>query len=170
MSLSLNEVVLEQSILARRDPVVARSPVVRGGRFLKRRDNLFDSSEGNQDIVSFPFGITLDEGDLCVHVQHESLDRHHVVTREPVATPAAPCSLIDLHLVPFNRGDSYEVKLYIVTPEARADPGTIEVGSPHPVRFVDMPTLAESVAEVAGGIAINIAGVRLSVQPSRWLR
>lgn len=105
-------------------------------------------NKGNKDLDEFKFGITLGDGDKCIFVTSSSPDRHHEVLQETEISPQSPRGEVDFKLRPFNRRDSYFFKLYIVIPEGAKEPGIIELGSPSPVRFSEMPTVGELLARV----------------------
>ncbi len=124
-------------------------------------DNLFIAeiqvlNRGNTDFTSFSFGVTLSGGDVCIHVEHISPDRHHEVTQKPVTTPQDPSYVIDFLLKPFNRKDSYTFKFYIVIPDSASDPKDIELSTSLPIRFAEMPTASEALSKVAQGFSISI--------------
>ncbi|MGB6067278.1 MAG: hypothetical protein WBG50_20930 [Desulfomonilaceae bacterium] len=100
-------------------------------------------NRGNRDIAEFKFGATLSEGDTCIFVEPFPPDRHHVLRQVMPPTPQVPRNEIDFELEPFNRRDIYSLKLYIVVPEAKVEPSKIELSSPSPIRFIDMPTARE---------------------------
>lgn len=104
-------------------------------------------NRGNRDYSTFSFGLTLADGDTCVHVESLTADRHHFATLPVAVTPANPSRVFDAVLRPFNRADVYTFKVFIVS--SGAMPGSVEVSSSDPVRFVDIPTLAETLSEIA---------------------
>lgn len=125
-------------------------------------------NKGNTDIETFPFGVTLSGGDECVHVELTSPDRHHEVSQNPVITPQNPSNEIDFTLTPFNRKDSYLFKLYIVIPDNAKDPQNIELGSPNPIKFIEMPTVSETLSKAAGGLSVSVGliDIKASMKPS----
>lgn len=116
-------------------------------------------NRGNKDHPAFSFGFTLANGDTAVHVEPYGLDRHHTATLIVPATPGKPATQLDFTLKPFNRGDSYTLKVFVVA--GGAVPGAIMIGSSEPVRFTDMPTLSEAVAAAASGITLNVLGIQI---------
>jgi hypothetical protein len=118
-------------------------------------------NRGNRDFTSFRFGLTFASDDACVHAEPTTSDRHHVATFTPTVTPANPARTVDFALQPFNRSDAYTFKLFIVaggiTPEA------IQISSPEPVRFTDMPSIAETLTKIASSAAIKLGPFELSV-------
>ena len=120
-------------------------------------------NRGNQDLERFEFGATLSEGDRCIHVEAEPPDRHHSVLQPSAPTPQALAQEVDLILEPFNRQDSYTFKVYVVIPEEHSEPGTIILGSPSPIRFVDMPTMGELLAASVGEAAIKVGPLRVGL-------
>ena len=125
-------------------------------------------NKGNTDIETFPFGVTLSGGDKCVHVEHTPPDRHHGVSQNPEITPQNPANEIDFTLTPFNRKDSYLFKLYVVIPDDAKDPQNIELGSPNPIKFTEMPTVSETLSKAAEGFSVSIGliDITASMKPS----
>jgi len=126
-------------------------------------DNLFIAkiqliNRGNQDIAEFRFGITLSSGDSVIYVEPHSQDRHHIVRQVSEVSLRNPASEIDFILQPFNRGDSYSLDLFMVISKNRDKPGTIQFSSPHPIKFVDMPTIGEIMLETLRGFEILSIG------------
>lgn len=113
-------------------------------------------NKGNQDLDEFPFGATLGDGDVCIHVEATPPDRFHMFRVLTPATPHSPQQQVDFALKPFNRGDSYAVKLYLVIPDSRIEPEPIALGSASPVKFVKMPTAGEIFAEVASSEVLRL--------------
>jgi hypothetical protein len=118
---------------------------------------------GNADIAECPFGITLGEGDKCIHLDWASEDRHHAVADLTLLSPAQPVGELDFSLRPFNRRDSYRLKGYVVIPDGHDSPGEIRLSSPRPIRLTDMPSVAETLADIAAGTAVTVGGVKLSL-------
>lgn len=119
-------------------------------------------NRGNRDLDQFPFGITLSGGDTCVHVEQIPPDRHHAIIQETTVRPQSPQSELDFTLKPFNRKDSYLLKLYIVIPEGAKDPQRIGLGSSHPVKFTEMPTVADTLTKAAEGLLLTIGPLDIS--------
>lgn len=124
-------------------------------------------NKGNTDIEKFLFGVTLSGGDECVHVEHTSPDRHHEVFKNSVITPQNPSSEIDFTVTPFNRKDSYLFKLYIVIPDDAKDPQNIELGSPNPIKFIEMPIVSETLLKAADGLSFSVGliDIKASLKP-----
>lgn len=120
-------------------------------------------NRGNRDVEKFPFGITLKPGDKAVYIEHEAPDRHHQVTKITAVTPGNPADELDFELVPFNRGDSYSLKLYVVIPEGREEPGKVQLSSSQPVRFTDMPTIGELVSQAAKSTILDVGFMKLTI-------
>jgi hypothetical protein len=109
-------------------------------------------NRGNRDFEIFEFGLTLAPSDHCVHVEQAASDRHHIVSIVPTITPADVSNTLDFKFTPFNRSDAYTFKLFIVA--AGAEPGPVQFSSARPVRFIEMPSVAE-LAAIAGKIALD---------------
>jgi len=122
-------------------------------------------NRGNRDLATFDFGITLTDGDKVVHVEPSGLDRHHTATLKRACAPSSPSSVLDFELRPFNRGDSYTMRLFIVA--ASDEPGAISIGSSEPVRFTEIPSVVETIAEAARTVSIGIGPLVVSVGSRR---
>ena len=103
---------------------------------------------GNCDYDSFDAGITLAEGDKAIHVEAVSDDRHHVVRQVTPVGLSTAVSELDFQLKPFNRRNSYQINIFVTIPESHDAPGQVSLSSPHPVRFVEPPKVAETAAEL----------------------
>jgi len=111
-------------------------------------------NKGNCDFESFPFGITLIEGDQVVYVDYKSQDRHHDLRVSTTVSPSSPKNEIDFVLKPFNRRDFYSLKLYTFVLEGKEKPGPIDISTTEPIRFTDMPTIGELVAQAAEAVPV----------------
>jgi len=78
-------------------------------------------------------------------------------------SPAKPVRQLRFSLRPFNRRNEYTLKLYLVLPVGVKDPQPILFSSPEPIRFVDMPTVAETLAQVAEGSIAKIGPFYLKI-------
>jgi hypothetical protein len=68
-------------------------------------------------------------------------DRHHVITSDTEITPKNPVNTLDFILKPFNREDSYRLKVFVVA--GKDKPSPIKISSSEPVRFISIPALVE---------------------------
>ena len=118
-------------------------------------------NRGNRDLAAFNFGITLAAIDRVVHVEPTSRDRHHISTLKVLCTPASPLSSLDFELRPFNRGDSYSLRLFVVAGGSRPEP--LAIGSSEPVRFTDIPSVAETLAAAASSVSLSIGGLEVRI-------
>lgn len=71
-------------------------------------------NRGNRDLANFSFGLTLSPGDEAVHVDPTEPGRHHMVSLTSPVSPATKTATPDFTLKPFNRGDAYTLKIFIV--------------------------------------------------------
>jgi hypothetical protein len=118
-------------------------------------------NRGNKDLEQFESGATLGDGDRCIYVETSPPDRYHQALQISPVTPQVPLQELDFRLRPFNRGDSYSFKMYIVIPENQEEPQGIALGSPSPIRFVDMPTVGEILARAASEAAVSVGPLRI---------
>jgi hypothetical protein len=77
-------------------------------------------------------------------------------------TFADPKSKIDFFLRPFNRKDSYLLRLLILTSEKSKQLSDIEFSSPEVIRFVDLPTTKELVGKVARSTSLSLGPFNIS--------
>jgi len=136
-------------------------------------DNLFlldvrIVNRGNRDMAQFPFGVTLSEDNKAIHVESVTPDRHHAVIERSDVTPAAPKGEVDFALQPFNRADTYLLKLYVVLPDGRERPGPIAISSPEAIRLTTMPSVGELLAQAARSAVVKVGP--MSLQLSRRSR
>lgn len=106
-------------------------------------DNLFIATviltnSGNKDIEKFICGITLPENIKAVKIETVPQDRHHSVLLKSDVKFDKTSNEIDFELIPFNRKDAYEIKLYLTISKETLELSDIKLGSPHPIKFVAM--------------------------------
>jgi hypothetical protein len=65
-------------------------------------------------------------------------------------------------LRPFNRGDSYSLRLLIISHEPKKQPGEIHFSSPHSIEFVNLPTITEVLEKTAASTSIALGPFNLS--------
>jgi len=118
-------------------------------------------NRGNKDLASFSFGITLSEMDKVVHVDPSGQDRHHVASLQSQCSPANPSSTLDFELRPFNRGNAYTLRLFIVAAADR--PKSLRVSSAEAVKFTDIPTVAETLAVAASTLSVKLGPFEVRV-------
>lgn len=118
-------------------------------------------NRGNRDLAAFNFGITLSSLDKAVHVEPQARDRHHVATLRGACTPALPSSDLDFELRPLNRGDSYILRVFIVA--GGEEPESLSIGSSEPVRFTEIPSVAETLAIAASTLSVKFGPLEVRV-------
>jgi hypothetical protein len=121
------------------------------------------SNESKQDFDILKFGITLSDDNFAVYAEVQSSDRHHHIEQLTPVTFAEPKSQVDFIVQPLNRGDSYFLRLLILTSEDKEHPGEIDISSPQAVCFVDLPTVAELIEEAANRASIRLGPFRISL-------
>jgi hypothetical protein len=118
---------------------------------------------GNQDLSSFPFGMTLTNGDKAIHYDAASPDRHHPIEHHSEVGFHNPNGYLDFTLQSFNRGDVYKFTLYVIAGKPRTTASEVQLSSSKPVTFkstknielaLDLTTMSVSI----GGIRISRAG------------
>lgn len=135
-------------------------------------DNLFRlritiTNRGNHDLPEFKFGITADKGDMVIWAEAEGPDRHHTITDLTGVGPMRPCEEVDFCCSPFNRGDTYQISLFMVAPAQRSEPSMPQLSSPVPVKFTEMPTIGEimrAALVTSATLAITRGNVAMSIQ------
>ena len=122
-------------------------------------------NRGPIDHPEFPFGVTLPSGDHVVQAifaEGAGADRHHSID---VISPVSPDSLsheVDFKLTPFNRGDIYSVRTYmVVRSQDNRDPTPedVELSSSVSAKFIHLPTVSETLmsgASVAARFALQV--------------
>lgn len=111
-------------------------------------------NRGNRDLPAFRFGITLSSADKVVHVEPRGGDRHHVASLQSTCSPASPTSNVDCELRPFNRGDVYILRLFVVAGAKVPEP--LIVGSPEAVRFIGNVSVTEALALVGRSFFLDL--------------
>ncbi|SRR5258708_1393531 len=124
--------------------------------------NIEVANRGNRDYPEFKIGLTFSDGDVALHCAVGLMDRHHQAQIRTQLGPGAPTGEIDFLLVPFNRKDQYKFTLYVVARDGAGKLGKINLGSPAPVTFNQVPTVAETLAKAAK-VALEIGPFKISV-------
>jgi hypothetical protein len=117
--------------------------------------NLELINKGNRDLPTFSFGATLAPGDVCAHCDMQSSDRHHKTNLLTAIGPGSPTVELDFVLSPFNRGDVYTFKLYIIVVDGKDSPGELKLSSTEPIIFKALLNLPEVALEAASSISIG---------------
>lgn len=100
-----------------------------------------DVTVKNRSTSNFPefeFGVAVRYA-KCVHVAWEDPDQHHTITLIDEVNPSEPRSKLRFRLHPFNRRDSYSLRLYLSPNSESEKPEVHAFSSPQAVRFVDEP-------------------------------
>ena len=103
-------------------------------------------NKGNQDLKEFKFGLSFEETNQAIHLESETLDRHHVVECSTGISLSSPAKELDLTLKPFNRGEAYSFNIqftYI------GSVGTVRIGTAEPVNLVEIGATTELMKEMA---------------------
>ena len=119
-------------------------------------------NKSSDDFESFQFGVTLSPEDRVIYTTALAKNRHHQIKQITPATLSDPKSEIDFILHPFNRGDTYSLRLLVKIPEDKESPGEIELSSPEPVSFISLPTIAEVVEEAASRASLSLGIFQIS--------
>jgi hypothetical protein len=121
------------------------------------------TNAGNIDFNAFQFGVTLSPGDTVIHVDSQTIDRLHRASPNQAVTPKQPKAELDFSLAPFNRKETYTIRLFIVTPPDKSAPGPISIATAHSVRIIDQPSSAlswtEGLRAAAAAMILAVAGV-----------
>jgi hypothetical protein len=121
------------------------------------------SNQGDKDLERFEFGMTLSEGDVAIYIESQSPDRHHQVEQITSLSCADAKSEIDLILHPFNKTDTYSLRLLMITAEPNKEPGEIKFSSPEAVKFVDLPTTKEVIENAARSASLSFGPFSISL-------
>ena len=115
-------------------------------------------NRGNTHIDEFNFGITLGGDDVAIYTQTVTQDRHHIVNQLSQVALGATAKEIDFTCKPFNRKDEYFFRVFISIPTHKKEPEDIKLGSPHPIKFVDLDELKSKYTSV-GVSMLNAAAL-----------
>jgi hypothetical protein len=110
------------------------------------------SNKGNAHIDEFPFGIKLGGDDVAIYIQTETSDRHHIITQITQVALGATAKEIDFVCKPFNRKDTYSLKVFISIPPDKKEPEDISLSTSHPVKFVGLDTYQNFALDVIQGL------------------
>lgn len=120
------------------------------------------NNQGTQDFEELNLRLTLSEKDAAIYIESHSSDRSHEIEQLTFVNFAEPKSEIDFILRPLNRGDSYSLRLLIISSEPLQEPGQINFSSPQAVEFVHLPTITEVLEKTAASTSIAIGPFNLS--------
>lgn len=120
------------------------------------------NNQSIQDFEEFKLRITLSEKDLALYIESQCSDRSHEIEQLTFVNFADPKTELDFILRPFNRGDSYSLRLLILTSQPQKQPGEIHFSSPHAIEFVNLPTIAEVLEKTAASTSIALGPFNLS--------
>lgn len=104
-------------------------------------------NQSKQDFDHFEFGLTLAAQAVVIQFEVQTADRHHRMKQLDPSTFSQPQAKADLSLQPFNRDDTYTLRLLSITAQPNQRLGEITFSSPLAVRFVDMPLLEETLKD-----------------------
>jgi hypothetical protein len=94
------------------------------------------TNTGNQDLKSFTFGTTLQNGARAVQLEMASSDRLHKIDTAQAPRPDHPQTEIDITVAPFNRKDRYAITIYVVPSEVPPTLEDLNLATAEPVRLV----------------------------------
>lgn len=122
-------------------------------------------NQSSHDFEEFKLGISLNSDkieDGVVHVEVRSPDRDHQVKQLTPLGFAEPQPTLDVVLIPFNREDSYTLRLLLAVSEELDLSDKISLSSSHAIRFVDLPTVKEAVQEAAKSASLTFGPFQFS--------
>jgi len=100
---------------------------------------IYLTNTGNTNMADFSFGLTLEGDDVAVHAEAITPDRHHIFTQTtPQIALGSAAKELDFICRPFNKRDTYVVKLFIAIASSESGVGEIQFSSPLPVKFVNL--------------------------------
>ena len=115
------------------------------------------SNGGNADRGVFEFGITLPNTHRTILCECSGEDRHHAIACTEAPSLKNQCSTIDFTCTPFNRKDSYTLKLYVTSESDAIRPSDVRLTSAAPVRIARSPSAAELSRRYRIGISMAAA-------------
>lgn len=121
------------------------------------------TNRSKENFPEFKLGVKLSADDLAIYAEAETVDRHHHLKLLTPVTLNEPQSEMDFLLQPFNRGDSYSLRLLIKVSENSQVPGEISITSPEAVSFINLPTITEIVEQAASRASIGIGPFQISL-------
>lgn len=121
------------------------------------------TNRSKEDFPKFKFGVKLSNNDLAIYAESKTSDRYHHLKLLTPITLTESKSEIDFLLEPFNRGDSYSLRLLIKLCESHQVPGKISINSPEAVSFINLPTIAEIVEQAASRASIGLGPFQISL-------
>ena len=107
----------------------------------------------NKDYGEFEFGVALGE-DKCIYAAWEDPDQHHTLSLIEPVSPSSPKSSLKLCAKPFNRADSYSLRLYLTSGRKGQQPDTPQLTSSHSIRFIDETTQSARLGVTARAISL----------------
>lgn len=116
-----------------------------------------------QDFPEFKVGVKLSDEDIAIYAESQTADRHHNLKLLTPVTLNEPQSEMDFLLQPFNRGDSYSLRLLIKVSENSQVPGEISITSPEAVSFIKLPTITEVVQQAASRASFGLGPFQISL-------
>jgi hypothetical protein len=122
-------------------------------------------NQSQQDFDELKLGISLQSAhptDGVVHVEAKSGDRDHQVKQLTPLSFSDPQPTVDVVLMPFNRQDTYTLRLLLVTKIESELANKIQLSSPQAIRFVDLPSVQEAVQEAAKSTSISLGPFQFS--------
>ncbi|MEI7462423.1 MAG: hypothetical protein WCK15_23750 [Pirellula sp.] len=119
-------------------------------------------NRGNRDFDSFTFGISLKDGDSAIHAENTTPNRFHLAEISTPPSVSTPKGHLDITLRPFNRADLYEFKLFMTT--TNAEPGKIDLATAHPIRFVEVPSLTETLFDIASTYSVSLGPIQIRLR------
>ena len=113
-------------------------------------------NQSKQDFDHFELGLTLAAEDVVIQLEVQTADRHHLVKQLDPFTFSQPQAKVDLSLQPFNRDDTYTLRLLSITAQPNQRLGEITFSSPVAVRFADMPLIEETIRDSVKSTTISL--------------
>jgi hypothetical protein len=113
-------------------------------------------NKGNAHIDEFPFGITLGGDDVALYIQSETPDRHHTLTQITQVALGATAKEIDFVCKPFNRKDTYSLKVFMSISPDKKEPEDLHLSTSQPIRFVDLNTYENLAVQVINGFSAGL--------------
>jgi hypothetical protein len=139
---------------------------------IKEYKNLFVAdititNRSNKDYDDFEFGADL-EKDECIYVAWENPDQHHTLTPITIVSPSAPASKIKFQLSPFNRTNSYSLRLYLTLNEDGREPTLPQLTARQSVQFIDELSKDSRYSLLEFPVLIFTTGLLFAVTAFLW--
>jgi hypothetical protein len=119
---------------------------------------------GQNDFLSFTFGITSPENIKFIHIKPTSTDRHHLAEFTELPTLENQINTFDINLKPFNRNDTYTFDILVTTTNGEITEQDIKISSPYSIKWVDLVSTSKIILEFARETIIAFGPISIGLR------